>query len=283
MNMERIDSHQHFWNYHPSKHVWMNDDMTVLKKDYGPGDLKPLLDSCNLQGCIAVQANQSEEENHFLLGLSKQSGIIKGIVGWVDLQATDVADRLAFYQQFKLIKGFRHVIHDEPDINFMLQPDFLKGIKTLKNFDYAYDILIFHVHLKNTLELVKKNPEQRFVIDHIAKPDIRNKKFDDPIAIGWKKDLSAVAAMPNVYCKISGMVTEAVWKGWKQDDFTFYMDAVVTMFGTDRIMYGSDWPVCTLSGSYAEVYNIVHDYFSAFTDTEQDNFFGKNAERFYKL
>lgn len=276
--MERIDSHQHFWNYHSSRHLWMNESMAVLKKDFGPEDLEPLLKSSNLNGCIAVQASQSEEENEFLLGLSNQSPIIKGIVGWIDLQSENLPERLSYYKKFKNIKGFRHVIQDEPDINFMLRPAFLNGIKTLKFFDYTYDILIFPKHLKNTFKLIKLNPEQLFVIDHIAKPDIRNNQIED-----WENDLSAIGKLPNVYCKISGMVTEARWKEWKQDDFSVYLDTVVEIFGMDRIMYGSDWPVCTLSASYANMYKIVNDYFSSFSKQEQDNFFGLNAKRFYRL
>lgn len=276
--MERIDSHQHFWNYDPSKHVWMNESMAVLKKDFGPKDLDPLLKSCDLNGCIAVQASESEEENEFLLGLSHQSSIIKGIVGWIDLQSGNLTERLSYYKNFKKIKGFRHVIQDEPDIDFMLRPAFLNGIKTLESFDYTYDILIFPQHLKNTYKLIKQNPEQRFVIDHIAKPEIRNNKIED-----WEKELSAIGSLPNVYCKISGMVTEAKWKEWKQDDFNIYMDTVVGIFGMDRIMYGSDWPVCTLSASYTNMYKIVNDYFSSFSRQEQDNFFGLNAKRFYRL
>lgn len=276
--MERIDSHQHFWNYDPSKHVWMNDSMAVLKKDFSLEDLESLLKSCNLNGCIAVQATESEEENEFLLKLSNQSSIIKGIVGWTDLQSGDLAKRLSYYKSFKKIKGFRHVIQDEPDIDFMLRHAFLNGIKTLKSFDYTYDILVFPQHLKNTYKLVKQIPEQRFVIDHIAKPDIRNNKIEE-----WKKDLSVFRGLPNVYCKISGMVTETKWKEWRQDDFNIYLDTVVEIFGTNRIMYGSDWPVCTLSASYTDMYNIVNDYFSSFSKQEQDNFFGLNAKRFYRL
>lgn len=276
--MDRIDSHQHFWNYHPAKHVWMNDDMALLKKDFYPHDLEPLLKNCNLNGCVAVQANQAEEENEFLLKLADESSIIKGIVGWVDLQAEKIAERLSYYKNFEKIKGFRHVIHDEPDIDFMLRPAFIRGINAMLPFNYTYDILIFYHHLVNTAKFVQQFPDQTFVIDHIAKPDIKNKQFQE-----WKKQLAAVAAFPNVNCKISGMVTEANWKSWKPDDFIIYMDAVVELFGTERVMFGSDWPVCTLAATYEEVYNITNDYFSSFTKNEQDNFFGLNAKRFYHL
>jgi len=276
--MKRIDSHQHFWNYSPDRQVWMNDDMAVLKRDFGPADLEPLLKNCNMDGCVAVQASQSEEENNFILGLAANSNIIKGMVGWVDLQSENVKERLSFYKQFKIMKGFRHVIHDETDINFMLRPAFINGIKALSGFNYTYDLLIYPKHLPNTLALIKKFPEQLFVIDHIAKPEIRNRQMED-----WKKQLSAIAAYPNVYCKISGLTTEANWHKWNYDDFKPYLTIVTELFGTDRIMYGSDWPVCTLSSSYEKMYEIVNQYFSEFSTNEQDKFFGLNAIQFYNL
>lgn len=276
--MKRIDSHQHFWNYSPNRQVWMNEDMAVLKRDFSPHDLEPLLKRCNLDGCVAIQASQSEEENDFLLGLAANSTFIKGIVGWVDLQSENIKERLSFYKQFTIMKGFRHVIHDETDINFMLRPAFLNGIKELSDFNFTYDILIYHYHLANTLALIKKFPEQPFVIDHIAKPEIRNRQMED-----WKMQLSAIAAYPNVYCKISGLTTEATWHKWQYEDFKPYLTVVTELFGTDRIMYGSDWPVCTLSSSYEKMYEIAERYFSGFTKNEQDKFFGLNAIQFYNL
>jgi L-fuconolactonase len=274
----RIDAHQHFWHYDPAKHIWMNEHMSFLKTDYLPSDLAPILTNCDLDGCIAVQANQAEVENEFLLGLSDQYDIIKGIVGWVDLRADNLEERLTHYQSFKKIKGFRHVIHDEPALDFMLQPSFINGVSKLKAFNYTYDILIFAAHLPNTLEFIKALPDQAFVIDHIAKPTIKTGDID-----AWAKQLKLVAEYKNVMCKISGMVTEADWSGWKKEDFTKYLDVVVEVFGVDRIMYGSDWPVCTLAASYEQQYHIVKDYFSTFSPTEQDLFFGGNATKFYKI
>jgi L-fuconolactonase len=276
--MERIDSHQHFWNYERCRQVWMSEEMQVLKRDFLPKDIEPLLKKCNLDGCVAVQASQSEAENDFLLKMAAASSIVRGIVGWVNLRSDNVIERLSFYKQFEKIKGFRHVIQDEPDLNFMLQPDFLNGVKALRNFGYTYDILIFNIHLPNTLELVKRFPDQPFVIDHLAKPEIRNFHFED-----WRKQLTAIAAFSNVFCKISGMVTEAKWHKWNQGDFRIYLDTVVELFGMERIIYGSDWPVCTLSSSYEDMYMIVDDYFSKFSKDEQNNFFGLNAAKFYRL
>ena len=276
--LARIDSHQHFWNYSPLLHVWMNGEMNVLKRDYLPTDLFPLLVQNSIEGCVAVQASQTEEENTFLLALADEHDFIKGVVGWVDLRSHQVEQRLAHYKGSKKMKGFRHIIHDESDGDFMVQADFLRGIGLLNQFGFTYDILIYPKHLANTLKLVRRFPEQLFVIDHLAKPTIREKKITD-----WKKELEAVAAYQNVYCKISGMVTEATWGSWRKEDFTPYLDAVVEMFGIDRILYGSDWPVCILSASYEDMYGIATGYLSKFTQSEQEKVFGGNAARFYKL
>ena len=274
-----IDAHQHFWQYDPTKHVWMSEEMGVLKTDFLPNDLSFHLKNGSLDGCVAVQANQAEEENTFLLGLAEKHNSIKGIVGWVDLQSEKVEARLEYYQSFAPMKGFRHVIHDEADINFMLRPNFLKGISLLKKYGYTYDILIFPKHLPNTLELMAAFPDQPFVIDHIAKPSIKKGENTE----GWRKGLKAVAKHENVSCKISGMVTEADWHHWKQADFTPYLDTVVELFGIDRIMYGSDWPVCTLAANYEKQFDIVRHYFSNFSQPQQEKFFGLNASQFYNL
>jgi L-fuconolactonase len=276
--MERIDSHQHFWNYNQSLHSWMTDDMQILKRNYTATDLEPLLTQCQLQGCIAVQASQTEAENEFLLDIAEKHSFIKGIVGWVDLQSETLSERLTYYSTKKKIKGFRHVIHDEPDINFMLRPAFLNGIKALQSFGFTYDILIYYYHLPNALKFIANFPDQFFVIDHMAKPRIGKKE----VTI-WKNLLSPLAAFPNVYCKISGMVTEAIWHQWNRSDFAPYLNTVINLFGTKRILYGSDWPVCTLSASYSDTYNIVKDYFADFSTEDQDDFFGMNAKRFYGL
>jgi L-fuconolactonase len=276
--MERLDSHQHFWKYDPVRQNWMTGEMEVLKKDYGPQDLAGLLNKCEIQGSIAVQASQTENENEYLLDLADSCSFIKGIVGWVDLKSISLSERLAYYQTKKSIKGFRHVVHDEPDIDFMLRPAFLRGIKALQTFGYTYDLLLYPIHLPNALSLVRFFPDQPFVIDHIAKPKIGEKDISK-----WRSSLAPFASLPNVCCKISGMVTEAVWKKWRPEDFIPYLDTVVEFFGTKRILYGSDWPVCTLSASYEEMYGIVKNYFNSFSADEQNDFFGLNAKRFYQL
>lgn len=272
-----IDAHQHFWRYHPVKHGWINEEMSVIQKDFLPGDLLPILEENKIDGCVAVQADQSEQETGFLIGLANENDFIKGIVGWIDLRATDIEERLAHYQQQKIVKGFRHILQgEEPD--FMLQPDFLNGISLLKDAGFTYDVLIFPKHLDAALQLVKKFPEQKFVIDHIAKPDIKNQLMDD-----WANGMRAIAQHPNVHCKVSGMVTEADWKHWKEDDLYPYLDVVTEAFGINRLMYGSDWPVCLVAASYERMIAPVRKYYASFSKTEQEKIFGTNAAAFYHL
>ena len=219
--MQKIDSHQHFWEYEPVKHGWIDDAMSVIRKDFLPADLQPILQENNIDGCIAVQADQTIAETDFLLLLQKENSFIKGVVGWVDLRTPNIEERLAHYKQFPAVKGFRHVLQGEAP-EFMLQPDFLRGIAALKAFDFTYDILIFTKHLPAAIELVKQFPDQPFIIDHIAKPYIKAGLIEE-----WQKDIKAIAQYRNVHCKISGMVTEADHKLWNKADFTPYLDAVV--------------------------------------------------------
>ena len=272
-----IDAHQHFWQYNPVRHSWINDEMTVIRKDFMPGDLLPVLQQNGVAGCVAVQVDQTEAETDFLLQLSEKNNFIKGIVGWIDLRAGNLEDRLEHYGQFPAIKGFRHILQaEEPE--FMLQSSFRNGLGLFKYYDFTYDILIFPKHLPAALQLVKQVPDVQFVIDHIAKPHIKDGLIDE-----WKKDMEAIAQYPNVHCKISGMVTEADMRNWKQADFTPYLDVVTAAFGINRIMYGSDWPVCLAAGSYTAVMGIVKEYFAAFSANEQQIFFSKNASAFYHL
>ena len=273
----RIDAHQHFWHYHPKKHEWIEDNMSVIRKDFLPSDFLPLLQENNFDGCIAVQADQNEIETKFLIDLAIKNNVIQGVVGWVDLKAENIYEQLAYYKQYDVVRGFRHVLqNEEPD--FMLESNFLNGIQCLQDFNYTYDLLIFPQHLPAAIKLVKQNPHQLFVIDHIAKPYI---KFG--LIAQWKKDIELIAKFENVFCKISGMVTEVDYENWQDSDFLPYIDIVVKAFGTKRIMYGSDWPVCLVAASYPEMLNVVENYFNGFSETEQDDFFGKNAQLFYQL
>ena len=276
--MQRIDAHQHFWQFDPVRDSWINEEMAVIQQDFLPADLKPLLQQNNIDGTVVVQSDQSEKENAFQLEHAATAAFIKGIVGWVDLQAAAVEDRLAYYNAYKIMKGFRHVLQGEADRALMLKPAFMHGISKLQQFGFTYDILIFPDQLQYVPELVQAFPNQKFVIDHIAKPTIKEQKIPD-----WKKDIQALAGYENLYCKISGMVTEANWKDWEQKDFTPYLDTVVETFGTNRIMFGSDWPVCLVAASYQQMLAIVTNYFSSFTANEQTKFFGLNAIEFYNL
>jgi len=275
---DAIDSHQHFWQYDAVKHDWINDKMAVIRKDFLPQDLEPILTANQIAGCIAVQADQTAAETDFLLGLAKSHTFIKGIVGWVDLRADDISDKLEHYfVHSPAIKGFRHVLQGESP-EFMLQKSFVNGISNLRPFNFTYDILIYPKHLPAAIALVSKFPDQAFVIDHIAKPYIKDGLIDE-----WRKDIQTIATYKNVYCKVSGLVTEADFKQWKEQDFTPYLDAVVEAFGIERLMYGSDWPVCLVGGSYGNILDIVKQYFADFSMNEQSMFFGKNAARFYNL
>ena len=276
--MKRIDAHQHFWKFDPVRDSWITDDMSVIRRDFMPHDLEPLLKANGFDGCVVVQSDQSEVENTFQLKNADKHAFIQGVVGWVDLQADDIEDKLSYFKQFPKLKGFRHVLQGEADRALMLRPEFKNGISKLKQFSYTYDILIFPDQLIYTKEFVAAYPDQPFVIDHIAKPLIKEKKISD-----WERDIRAVAQYENVYCKISGMVTEADWGNWKADDFAPYLDVIVASFGPERIMFGSDWPVCQVAATYGQVVGIVKDYFSTFSTHEQAMFFGGNAAKFYRL
>ena len=241
--MPVIDAHQHFWQYHPDKHSWINEDMAAIRRDFYPADLQPILQQQQIEGCMAVQADQTEAETDWLISLAEKATFIKGVVGWVDLRSATIRERLAHYQQFPIVKGFRHILQGE-DPAFMLQPDFLRGIKALQEFGFTYDILIYPRHFSAAVALVKQCPEQAFVIDHLAKPDIKNRELAE-----WKKGIEALAAFPNVYCKVSGMVTEADWHQWQPSDLFPYLDTVTNAFGMKRLLYGSDWPVCLVAAS----------------------------------
>jgi L-fuconolactonase len=274
----KIDTHQHFWQYNPVKDAWITEEMKVIQRDFLPSDLEPLLRQTGFDGCVAVQADQSENETAFLLQLAGENDFIKGVVGWIDLQARNITERLEYYTQFEKLKGFRHILQAEPRRDLMLTANFQRGIRLLHQYNFTYDILIYTDQLPYIKTFVAAFPEQPFVIDHLAKPDIKKGTIDD-----WKKNIADVARFENVYCKISGMVTEADWQNWKKEDFRLYIDAVVEAFGTDRLLFGSDWPVCLVAAGYEEVLSICEDYYSGFSADEKKKIFRDNAIRFYQL
>ncbi|MFY0625759.1 MAG: amidohydrolase family protein [Reichenbachiella sp.] len=274
----KIDSHQHFWNYDAKKHAWIDDSMSLLKRDFLASDLKVCLDQTSLDGCVAVQADQSENETDFLIELAEENDFIKAVVGWIDLRSKNVENRLKHFAGFEKVKGFRHVVQDEPDPNFMLGEEFQKGISLLTKYNFSYDILIFPSQFEAALETVKRHPKQKFVIDHIAKPNIKNGELGE-----WMNYMAKVGKQENVMCKLSGMVTEADWTEWKDEDFTPYLDIVISTFGIDRVMFGSDWPVCLLGGEYGAVKGIVDQYFEEYSEIDKSKVFGLNAAEFYGI
>lgn len=272
-----IDAHVHFWKYDKVRDAWITNDMKILKQDYLPSHLITTLKRNAVDGCVAVQAGQSEYETHFLVELSKTYREIKGIVGWVDLQNKNVADRLAYFSQYPIVKGWRHIVQSEPD-DFLLKSDFLRGIDALSSYSYTYDILIYHYQLPAAIELVSRFPNQKFVLDHCAKPDIGNKKIGE-----WKILISEIARHSNVYCKLSGLFTETKWKQWSAGDFYPYLDVVFEAFGTNRLLYGSDWPVLLLSGMYVQWKSLLEKYMENFSEEDRRKVFSENALEFYSL
>lgn len=276
--MSKIDSHQHFWIFDKVNHSWISDEMAVIQRDFMPADLKPVLEEHEIDGCVLVQVDQTSEENHFQLKNAADHDFIKGVVGWVDLRADDIEEQLSDLVKYEKLKGFRHILQGEADRALMLKPSFLNGISKLQKFGFTYDILIFPDQLVYAADLVKQFPDQLFLLDHIAKPDIKGGQIAD-----WKKDIQRLAEYENVYCKASGMVTEANWDRWQPADFNPYLDVVFEAFGTNRVMFGSDWPVSLVAASYGQLKDLVADYISKFTETEQAMFWGGNATKFYNL
>jgi L-fuconolactonase len=277
-----IDSHQHFWRYNPTRDVWITEGMSVLKRDFLPGDLLPELGANGMDACVAVQADQSEKETLFLLDLAERHQPIVGVVGWVDLFARNLPERLQYFSQFEKLRGFRHIVEAEPDDRFLMRTDFLRGIGCLAEFHYTFDLLIYPKQLPAAIELVAKFPGQRFVVDHMAKPAVQAGERTGTSS-EWARHLRAIAANANVYCKLSGLITEADWRHWRAQDFTPYLDVAFEAFGPDRLMFGSDWPVCLLAGTYRQVKQLIVDYWGDRRDAEKEKIFGANAARFYGL
>lgn len=274
----RIDSHQHFWHYSPTEHTWMSDSMSAIRGDFLPEDLQPLLASLSFGGCIAVQARQSLEETRWLLELADRFCFIKGVVGWLDLCSPELPSQLEQFANHPKLVGVRHVVQDEPDDEFVLRPDFRRGIAQLQEFDLTYDLLLFPKHLPAAVRLVEEFPDQPFVLDHIAKPFIAQSLISP-----WQEDIQQLAQFPNVSCKLSGMVTEAKWQQWQPEDYRPYLDTVVEAFGSDRLMIGSDWPVCLLSSDYTSTMQLVIEYIQQFPEEAQAAILGGNCALFYGI
>jgi L-fuconolactonase len=274
----RIDAHQHFWRYNPDEYEWIDNSMSRLRRDFLPANLKAELDASGFDGAIAVQARQTLEETRWLLELAETSSHVLGVVGWVDLRSSEVRPQLAEFARNPKFLGVRHIVQSEPDDRFLLQPEFLRGIAALEECDRTYDILIYPLHLPVAAEFVKHFPRQRFVLDHLAKPLIKSGSLQP-----WQTGIRELARHPNVFCKLSGLVTEADWKNWKPSDVEPYLDTAFECFGPERLMIGSDWPVCTVAASYSQVMNLVIEYLSQYPDAVRDAVLGGNAANFWKL
>lgn len=272
-----IDTHVHFWNFDPIRDEWITEDMNAIRKDFTPKNLIRIYSELHITGCVAVQANQSEEENNFLLTLADQSEIIKGIVGWIDLKSENLDERLKYWSSFKKIKGWRHVLQAE-NADFILDKNFINGIISLKKYGYTYDLLCYHDQLTHIIELVDSIPNQPFVLDHCGKPDVKKQDLKT-----WAKHIKTLAQNPNVYCKLSALLVEADWQNWKEIEIFNCFDVIFEHFGTERVMYGSDWPVVLLSRPYADWFNLVNKYASKFSIQEKDNLFLNTGSKFYNL
>ncbi len=274
-----IDAHQHFWQYNPVKDAWITEDMAAIRRDFLPANLRKELQKNKVDGSVVVQAAPTEEETNFLLDIANKNEFVKGVVGWVDLTGNDIEKRLAYYYDHadKLV-GFRHTVQDEPDDEFLLRKDFCHGISRLSKYNYTYDILVYPHQLPAVVQFIERFPEQKFVIDHMAKPYIKAGKVNQ-----WAETMKTIARYPKVYCKLSGIITEADWKNWNKEQIKPYLDVVFEAFGSERLMYGSDWPVCLVAGRYSEVKELIFQYIESYGQEEQQAIMGRNAENFYQL
>lgn len=275
----RIDAHQHFWHYSAEEYGWIDEPMAALRRDFLPADLEPLLAEAGVDACVAVQARQTSGETEFLLDLAEGSERVRGVVGWVDFRAADLEAQLDRFSGRGALKGYRHIAQAEPDDGFLARPDFVRGVGALRDRGLVYDLLVYPHQLAAATSLARDLPDQAFVLDHVAKP---------PIAAGgplepWAGRIGELAACENVACKVSGLVTEADWSGWKTADFRPWMDVVLEAFGSERLLYGSDWPVCTVAGSYPRVLRLAEELVASLSASEREAFFGGNAARIYGL
>jgi L-fuconolactonase len=274
----RIDAHQHFWIYDPDEYSWIDESMASLRRDFLPPDLLPELNRGRINACVAVQARQSLQETKWLLDLAERFPFIAGVIGWIDLLSSDVRSQLKAVATNPKLVGIRHIAQSEPDDRFLMRPNFFRGIAALEEFDLAYDILIYPKHLPVAAEFVRQFPRQHFVLDHMAKPPIKSGDIQ-----AWSDGIQRLAEFPNVYCKLSGLVTEADWQHWKPEDIVPYLDVAFRAFGPDRLMAGSDWPVCLVAASYEQTLDLVENYLNQYGSVVRDAVLGGNAQRFWRL
>lgn len=274
-----VDTHQHFWDPCRYKYPWMNrPEMKALNRPFLPKDLRPILLKVGVDQTVLVQVQSSLDETFWFLDLAAANDFIAGVVGWVDLTASDLGETLDKLMQYPKFKGVRHQVEEESDDAWLNRSDVLRGLKEIAGRGLSYDLLVKPGHLKYVPIIAENVPELRMVIDHIAKPDIVSGNFES-----WASDLTAVARISTVWCKLSGIITEADWKHWKLADIKPYIDHVVECFGFDRVMFGSDWPVCTLAGTYQEAFKTVSESLDETGKSQRQRVFGDNAREFYRL
>lgn len=273
----RLDAHQHFWNFDPVRDAWIDETMVDLRRDFLPADLQPLLKTHHIDGCVAVQADQSESETRFLLDLAAKYDFIKAVVGWADLSVDNIGERLAYWKKESKLAGFRHILQSEP-MEKMRDKNFRNGIANLASHGFTYDVLIYHTQLAAAMDLIDAFPNQPFVVDHLAKPAIGKGTLEP-----WRAQMRELGKRPHVMCKLSGMITEADHTRWRLEDLEPFMETVLESFGTKRLMFGSDWPVCLLAGDYARVVSVAESFISRLSPTEQTDIMGATACQFYKI
>jgi L-fuconolactonase len=274
----RIDAHQHFWRYNREEYGWIDDSMSRIRRNFLPADIEPELKRTEFDGCIAVQARQTLDETRWLLDLADSSPFILGVVGWVDLRSNKVRAELEELSSHPKLLGVRHMVQSEPDNRFLLQPEFLRGVSMLVEFDLTYDILIYPRQLPVATEFVQHFPRQGFVLDHLAKPLIKSGSVHP-----WDSNIRELAKCENVFCKMSGLVTESDWKSWKPEHIAPYLETALDCFGPERLMIGSDWPVCTVAASYSQVTDLVENFLSKYPDRVRNAVLGGTAKTFWKL
>lgn len=273
-----IDAHHHFWQYNPEEYDWIDDSMKVIRNDFLPGDLAPAIQEAGINGVVTVQARQLVKETDWLLGMARQNKFMRGVVGWLPLIEDDIERYLEYYSDEKLLKGLRHVIQGEPNQDFILRSDFNRGVSLIEKYALVYDILIVGQQLPNTIRFVDQHPNQAFVLDHIAKPCISSNELSP-----WKEHIQKLAKRENVSCKISGMVTEANFQSWTPEQLQPYFEVILEAFGSNRLLFGSDWPVCLVATTYKNWKDLVLKAIASFSETEKANIMGENAVRVYKL
>lgn len=276
-----IDSHQHYWDLSNTQfnYSWLGEPQHApINQTYLPANLAPHIERAGVDKTIFVQTQHNLEENRWVLSLIEQNDFIAGMVGWVDLAAEDCEDQLAEFKDHPKFVGIRHIVQDEPDDNFIIRPDVLRGMKTLEKHGVPYDLLFFTKHLRHAATVARHVPDLKLVVDHLAKPQIKSRKIDN-----WAVDLKAAADCPNVYCKLSGMITEADWEHWTAADLKPYVQAALEAFGPERCMFGSDWPVCELAGTYQQVVDVLNETLGSISQSERNQIFGETAAAFYEL